>query len=388
MQQLRARTEGTARFFVSIWAGLILWAACASEASRGSGESHFLECKTDADCVDAGSKIKCVNRECTVPSASAGDATADRRDADAPESGGIQCPSGCMVVAALPVTTCREQPYDPPLPSEWNVACACGGDAALGPVKCHRRISDGTAWVFGATGIDDPFAWTPCTPAQEEASQINCIYAGCERPPRTLCLTPSFCDAVGCGGVEYDAHGCRRLPCTADTECASDERCTLTVVQQMPCTPALGPICECPPPLPGPSASGGFCNPTSVVGQRGDWTELEVEEVQGPPPQTAAFTWYWRIGPDGGLMGSRQGLPITSALNVVDLDRLRLIADGPEFRAALRDGLPCAPPPGDVLVTFRLKFGTETIERIATGCALTGPAGNVFERLYNLVQQY
>ena len=50
--------------------------------------------------------------------------------------------------------------------------------------------------------------------------------------------------------------------------------------------------------------------------------------------------------------------------------------------------LPSTPPPGDVLVTFRLKFGTETIERIATGCALAGPTGNVFERLYNLVEQY
>jgi hypothetical protein len=82
-------------------------------------------------------------------------------------------------------------------------------------------------------------------------------------------------------------------------------------------------------------------------------------------------------------MGSRQGLPITSTLNTGDLDRLRLIADGPVFRAALRDGISCDPPPGDVLVTFRLKFGTETLERIATGCATDWPGG---ERLRESLQ--
>jgi len=75
-------------------------------------------------------------------------------------------------------------------------------------------------------------------------------------------------------------------------------------------------------------------------------------------------------------------------LSVVDLDLLHLIADGPELRAALRDGIACDPPVSDVFITFRLKFGTETLERLATGCATTGPSGNVFQRLFQLLSTY
>jgi hypothetical protein len=237
--------------------------------------------------------------------------------------------------------------------------------------------------------LADPSAWTACTPAQEEASQINCIYAGCERPPRTLCLTPSFCDAVGCGGAEFDENGCRRLPCASDAECGADERCTLTVVQPMPCTPANGSACECAPTAPGIGNMGSFSNSVASVGQRGAWTQLEVQRVDGfSSCPTIPCASNWRIGADGGVMASRQGQPVTSALSVEDLDRLRLIADGPELRTALRDGITCGPSSTETNITIRLEFGSETLERVATGCVTSGPTGNVFERLYKLVERY
>jgi hypothetical protein len=199
----------------------------------------------------------------------------------------------------------------------------------------------------------------------------------------------ALCSVIDCGGPEYDQEACQRKPCTADTDCLADERCTLVTVQPMPCAKNADSECECAPTEPGIGNMGSFCNSIASAGQRGAWTQLEVQTIEGfGSCPTFPCASYWRIGADGGVMASRNGQPVTSMLSVEDLDRLRLIADGPELRTALRDGIACGPGSTEHNFTFRLVFGSETLEREATGCVVSGPAGNVFERLYNLVKEY
>ncbi len=390
MQRLRTiPIAGTVRFLFSACAGLILWAACASEVSRGSGESHFLECTTDAQCTDAGLRTQCVNRHCEVPPVVSSEGGANEGGADATDaSQGIQCPPDCRVVMGAPISTCRDLAYDF-TPPEWNVACDCSDAPATEPATCHKRNSDDTAWAFAAKNLLDPNAWRPCTAFEEDAASISCLFLHCERMPRSLCSLGDLCKVIDCGGPEFDEEACHRKTCFSDDDCASDERCVFVVLEPYPCAPdSANGQCLCATPPPGPSLTGNFCNPIATAGQRGSWTQVEVELFEGTPSCTLGCTSFWHIGPDGGLAAMRNGEPVSSTLGTDDLLALKLIVDGPEFRPALRDGIACGPEPTETVVTFRMRFGSATIERVATGCAISGPTGNVFERLYNLVEQY
>jgi len=262
------RAATIARVFISICSVLFIHAACATESSRGSGESHFLECDTDGDCADAGTKTKCEKRRCVAPTATIPDAGPGPDAADGYP--GVRCGPNYHPIQANPITTCRE--YSSDFPNDaWNVACSCeGGPLIYALPGCHRRVSDGSGWWFTPNNLEDPAAWTTCTPAQEATGAISCEFERCETKPSTSCWQADFCKAIDCGGPEYDVGGCRRKMCDSDTDCAADERCTLTVVEATPCNYGVSGSCECAPTQPGIGNMDRFCNSIASAGQRGN----------------------------------------------------------------------------------------------------------------------
>jgi hypothetical protein len=209
-----------------------------------------------------------------------------------------------------------------------------------------------------------------------------------------MCSRSDFCDIADCGGLYIDENGCRRIDCQSDVDCAVDERCTSLVIG--PYTGLLNNFCGyaspdgtcwCPPTSPPPQVVT-WCDPETIAGPRGDFQQLDIVEATGPCPPGETCSSSWTITPDGHVDFSKNGVIGSANLSTADRDLVLQEVDSPELRVGLRDGPTCDPPPTDVGVTFRLQLSTETLERDVTGCAISGPSGNVFELLFDLAQRY
>jgi hypothetical protein len=77
-----------------------------------------------------------------------------------------------------------------------------------------------------------------------------------------------------------------------------------------------------------------------------------------------------------------------SAMCSSDLEELDRILDGAELRLAFRDGIACDGPPTDVGVSMTLSLSTTDLTSDVTGCAVSGPEGNVFQRLFQMANRY
>jgi len=267
------------------------------------------------------------------------------------------------------------------------VACECD-DAATAFPKCHLRLSDNSAWLFASNDLAEPDAWGECTEEQVQASSFSCDFRQCENPPPVTCSRDVWCGPEGCyDGLKYDNQGCIRTTCDSDSDCDDEERCIqIDCDTSGQCDYNAYGVCYCRSALACNYPS--YCNPVAAVGPRGQWQTLEIIQGAGPCPPDETCTWRWTITPDGQVDYDKNGVTGTVTLNQVDLDILKKIIDGTELRVALRDGIPCDGPPTDIGVSFRLVLDSQTLERSATGCAISGPTGNVFWELYRRVKQF
>lgn len=295
----------------------------------------------------------------------------------------VTCPADCYAVRGSPVTNCVVSTNG----AAPEVACDCGGRGTP-PNQCHRRKSDGTAWLFGINEFANPAEWEPCTADQERASTFSCDFLECPIPPVSSCGYSTLCDVADCGGFQLDENGCQRTTCESDSDCATTERCvTVPCPENRTCDLlATSGFCECT--ILEICGFPNRCHSTVDAGPRGEWQRFEVIQSAGPCAPDETCRWEWRVTPDGGVSFDKNGTPGTATLSAQDLDILQNTIAGPELRVALRDGIRCDGPPTDVGVTLRLVLSTQTLEREATGCTISGPAGNVLQRMFQLVINY
>jgi hypothetical protein len=367
--------------------------ACASK-TQTSGETHFVECDTDADCAALGADYSCQEKECKIRSQS--DAGAGGT-AGAGGSGGaasVNCGASCVPAYGYQMVAegCIDQT------KKEIIGCYCPGAPQLPGNPCHVRKSDGSTWWFGEfTSFNDPSAFETCEMGPIAFSLYSCDFSSCRTfftnpptgstPPPSWCSREDTCKALGCGSLEFDENGCKRLDCTSDSDCPNTERCVyVTCRNSGSCAYVHDGTCQCAGPAS--CLTGRVCNLTSAVGPRGDWTALEFISASGPCPTPGGCTSTWRLTPDGNVAISKEGTPSTATMDAVALDSLRAIIDGPELRRDLRDGFTCDQPPTDINWQVKLELATETLQRDATGCLTTGPDGNIARQAFDYFRNF
>lgn len=350
--------------------GLVL--GCGSKSTEASGETHFVKCKTTAECVSLGADYSCQGGECK-PS-----------DGGVPGTdGGAQCAPGCTPAYGYPNDDARDC-VD--VSKKQLLGCFCAADQ--NPAFCRQRISDGTKWWGPITSLTRPTEFQDC-PAQGPGllSMHACDFQSCTTPPPSWCSHEDTCNALGCGGLEFDSNGCSRASCTGDTDCGSTDRCVaLTCSNTSACAYDGTGACQCG----GPDICkfGNFCNSTAEYGPGGAWSVFEMDQGSGPCPPGSDCTSRYRLTPDGQLVMSKFGTPSTATVDATKLMEIQRLIDGPELRRDMRDGFQCGPPPTDVGWSFKLTLPSGTLQADVTGCILTGPDGNVAKELHDYLSGY
>jgi hypothetical protein len=321
--------------------------------SCGEGEPVCeLTCQSDGDCDSLGAAYRCEAGACRVG------APPDGGEGGAPPDD--ECSAGCQKVRIYP-----EVPGQGCLDvyAENFEVCACG-ELGLGR-KCAKFEPDGALYRV-PEGVEFPGAEsTECSEEEAERVLHACELDQCAVPPPSACSVEDTCAELGCGGLEFDADGCRRPECTSDEECSEDERCVKTSITSSFCDYSLeGETCNCAGPTV--DLTGSLCNPVSVVGPRGAWEKIEIVREAGECNFDCEITWV--VTPDG----QRQELhsdtaDVTTQLSEADLQALNEIIDGPELRPGLRDGFSCG---GllDVTEQVRLTLPSTTLEQEVTEC--------------------
>ena len=418
----KAKTTGLERTLFALLLAAFLPLGCGKTSSEESGETHFLSyctgscgdgyeclcgvctklCDSTAACSAEAASATCVAPEsgsctaaamvCEVECVSSADCASLGRgyrcDAGAcragtppePDAGRI-CPAGCFPVTGYPEDTGRACAD---LDRGQEVACQCGTPA--GRSICQRRLSDGTLWLLLEGEPAVAGEWAPCEGAELERLQGSCDFAGCAVRPGSFCSVDDTCSSRVCGSLQFDGNGCAKMSCTGDDECSSDERCVATSVDATFCSYSGAGACDCAGLTI--DISGGFCNAVTEVGPRGVWERLEVDQGAGPCPPAQVCQWTWSVTPDGTLLTVKEGVMATVQLDASDLADLVSLIDGPELRLGMRDGFPCDQPPTDVGVSMSLVLSGDTLEQDVTGCATTGPEGNVAGQVFSLLGKY
>jgi hypothetical protein len=265
------------------------------------------------------------------------------------------------------------------------IGCECSSSAIGAVERCQHRVADGSLWAIGATRFDQGAEWTDCTTDEALLVQSSCEFSECERPPPSFCTLSQTCHELGCNTWEFDAHACRRKDCQHDEECPADERCTAVpgCLNNFSCWSENG---QCGCGGPEPCNMGYLCNPVATAGPRGTWSRFEIVQGAGPCPPGGSCTWDWVVTPDGEVTSSKQG--DAGAQMILDPWRLRMALDGPEFRLGMQNGFQCDLPPTDVSVTFKVVIDGVSIQQDVTGCAISGPADNVAQALFDMLKNY
>jgi len=427
MTAIEARRNGC--IGAAIGCLLLLAAACArSFEESGSGETHFLStcssgCGSELSCLGALCTRACDDSEacsglgqgasCEAPSIGASDGGTERvcdrlctRDRDCDALGaGFACTDGRCRVAqaedsglATPEMRCRpgcvgvhgyaEDPARGCVDRTQIgfVGCDCNPNAAF--PHCGRRASDDSLWVFSAGELGAEAGFAACTPEESDRMVNACEFADCAVQPLSLCTLEATCADRGCNNLEFDARGCRRMPCTSDAECSDDERCVpLTCVTTSWCTvadPGPGESCGCGG-VPA-CRRGAACNPVATVGPAGAWQSLELVEVHD-----SCLGGCGRTVDASGVITISIGRDETRAGMLSEDDRATLaqIIDGPTLRAGLRDGFECGTPLDDSAVLLRLDLPGERLEGEVAPCvAGYAPDEHEVARLYQLLGAY
>lgn len=246
------------------------------------------------------------------------------------------------------------------------VRCEIDDDcASLGAsYSCLR----GECRVEESTGIDDS-PDPACT-----ACSTECLYPG-------SCNLSAVCADGACNSALSDENACLRPSCASDADCPDDERCLSDFLSRRYECQQAGDTCECEIGLS--LSPVKVCSPVELVGPRGTWQTISVEE------SVIGDVTTWEASPDGSLTVERSGdsdTPGTSTaqLDPADLEELSQLIDGPELRLQLESGASCEPPKSkDDMVRLVLDSGEPLTKNVA-GC-LDVPA---FERLLQLLSKY
>ena len=310
-------------------------------------------CSQRSDCKSLGSDYDCVHGACR----------ATARGPAPPSS--PSCPAGCSVASGFPWDASRGC-VD--LDAASDVGCACGSNRVevYGPeASCTVRVADGSVWSVPRDVTLPEGEWVECTDEQARSLRWSCDMAQCDDPTPSLCSLEATCDELGCGGFQFDEAGCSREACSADTDCASDERCASGSLSAASCAPLADGSCECASLLI--EMFGRFCHPVSTAGRRGAWQQVVITNTSEmcAPPGCAST---WTLTPDGTITKTEDGSSIPSA-SVDDWDLTLMVdyIDGLELRPWLESGGDCTPVEDwDVILTLELDGATLTAP--ITGC--------------------
>jgi hypothetical protein len=351
---------------------------CADHASAavcvpprcGQGEPVCeVVCTSNQDCSALGSAYQCEQGACRLGVPPAGN------EGGAPSDGGDECPAGCQKVRIYP-----EVPEQACLDvvAEGFETCACG-DLELRR-ECLILGVEGDLYRVPAGAEFPSAAAMECTEEQAARVLYACEFAECAVPPPSACSVEDTCAQLGCGGLVFDADGCRRPDCTSDEECAEDERCVTTSIPSSFCDYSPdGETCNCSGPTV--DLNGSLCNPVSVVGPRGEWQKIEIVREAGECNFDCEITWV--VTPDGQRQEIHEDSVDTTQLSEEELQALNEIINGTELRPGLRDGFECA---GllDVSDQVRLTLSSTTLEQDVTECFSTD--GHVIQQLGAIIR--
>jgi hypothetical protein len=373
---------------------------CASK-TQTSGETHFLDCDSDAVCVSQlGAEYSCQEKKCRIRSqadagtvgtagtggtAGAGGSGNETGGAGAGNGGAMStnCGANCTPAYGYPfieASGCVD------VSKKEILGCFCPGLPDLPYPTCHIRKSDGSAWLGELTSFNDPNAFENCT-GPTFNNYHSCDFSSCAQPPPSWCSREDTCKSIGCGSLEFDSNGCKRPECTSDTDCSNTDRCVFVQCRSTSaCAYLPDGTCQCGGA--DPCINAHFCNSTADYGPGGQWTALEFTKASGPCPTPGGCTSTWRLTPDGHLAMSKDGTPSTATVDAGQLETIVMFIDGPELRPALRDGFQCDQPPTDVGWQVKLELSTQTLQQDATGCLTTGPAGNIAQQVFDYIKNY
>jgi hypothetical protein len=282
----------------------------------------------------------------------------------------LTCAKSCVAVSAIPYDAARGC-FDSGKPA--IVACDCSGPAMAG-TSCYQRISDGKMWLTSLASLDQPDLWRECPPAVMLAP-LSCDFAHCRFPPSSTCDVESTCNVLKCGALVYDVDGCQMLYCKTDGDCDGSQRCVTGACEDTTCYPAPDG-CHC---IDFDVCRGNtikVCNAVEKYGPRGTFTGLSIVSNGNPCPGTGCGHEY-DVSPDGTVT---MDPAITTHVDPV---ALAAIIDGPELRAALRDGIDCGTI-ADATVMLSLQLADNTWSREVAACAFS-QTDNVVKRLYDLI---
>ena len=161
--------------------------------------------------------------------------------------------------------------------------------------------------------------------------------------------------------------------------CASQTAGAMAACPKLPCR------------YPGPPAC---LDGTCVDFPPATWLSFAVDHrqrgVMSPPACHAGEGCsLWKITPDARVIVSHDGVETTSTLSAEDFSTIDQILRTRAFRQDEKDGFHCSPRPAGVpTIALAFEYRNSTIANEVTGCVLSGPPGNVPQRLNQIVQRY
>ena len=337
-------------------AAVLVAVSCAAQNGGTGDETHFQYCKTQSECDSVAPGTRCDLGRCVTPEVTPVDVQS-------------ACAPGCREVRGSPQDAARGC-FD--RDTRLLVGCSCTPPPSLDGERCHKRVSDGSLWIFDGTLTNDG-DFTACEIQDLPTGAWSCDFAACEEPPQSTCTVAETCQTLRCDGQEFDARGCRRNTCTSESGCPSDERCVfLECVETAACSSTSGGSgCTCSSPAF--CQPGRVCNSVAAYGPRGEWSALTVA-TELPGCSEPPCRHDWTVVRDGPIHGSGPRIPGSLP---IPKDTLLKLVDGVEMRRALRDGITCNPRTSAATYTLELQTSEGTLTRDMTGC-LEGPEYNIF----------
>jgi hypothetical protein len=145
----------------------------------------------------------------------------------------------------------------------------------------------------------------------------------------------------------------------------------------------------CPQPAGGPLVAclDGTCEnfPPAAWQSFSMMRQVGTLSVHRFPPVCAVDDCSgWTITPDARVAITKRGQSSASTLSTADFATVDAILRDRSFR----EGFSCDPAPADEDISGVIKRGGLSTGFSVAGCVLTGPKGNAYQRLFEVLQSY